>query len=187
MPYNENIPQASDKLKNSQPQLLSNFQAIDTVVAVNHVTFDDPSGDQGKHKFVTFPRQSGDPVTLGTEINMYTKLNATTAKSEIYVKNGVAAAVPITASAGPNGIGVVGFSYIASGLLMRWGSANSGAGSSVIVNLTGLVPAINNIKSVQITALNANTSFWVTAVAGGTFTVNSSSANRDFGYFVIGN
>lgn len=187
MPYNENIPQPSDKLKNSQPQLLANFQAIDTVVTVNHVTFDDPSGDQGKHKFVTFPRQSGDPVTGTTEINMYTKLNATTARSEIYVKNGTGTAIPITASSGPNGLGVVGFSYIASGLIMRWGSANSGAGSSVVVNLTGLTPAINNIKSVQVTAINANTTFWVTAVAGGTFTVSSSSASRNFNYFVIGN
>ena len=39
MAYNQNIPQPADQLKNSQPQLLANFQEINTILDVNHVGF----------------------------------------------------------------------------------------------------------------------------------------------------
>ena len=32
MPYNANIPQATDQLSNSQPQILANFQELEPLV-----------------------------------------------------------------------------------------------------------------------------------------------------------
>lgn len=55
MAYNQNLPQATDAISDSQSGILGNFQAIKTLVDVNHVTFDDPSGNQGMHKFLQMP------------------------------------------------------------------------------------------------------------------------------------
>ncbi len=78
MAYQKDKPAASDKLKNSQADLQGNFQAINALLAVNHdiSTFTSPaSGDEGKHKFVTFVQQAGDPASApsATEKQFYTK------------------------------------------------------------------------------------------------------------------
>ena len=49
MAYLNNIPQATDRIKDSQPQILANFAEIQTLVGVNHVNFN--AVDQGKHTF----------------------------------------------------------------------------------------------------------------------------------------
>lgn len=71
MAYQQNKPQANDKLKNSQADLLGNFQALKTLIDINHETFG--SADEGKHKFVTFPPQSSDPGVLGSDFYLYSK------------------------------------------------------------------------------------------------------------------
>jgi len=83
--YNSAIPQATDKIKDSQSQILDNFAGIKTLVDVNHVTFDDP--DQGKHKFLTLPVQAASPPVgafAAGETGFYSFLFPTTAKNEIY-------------------------------------------------------------------------------------------------------
>lgn len=71
MAYNSNIPQPADQLKNSQPQLLANFQEINTALNVNHVGFN--VADEGKHKFIQFPQQIANPNTNPTEYAMFSK------------------------------------------------------------------------------------------------------------------
>ena len=61
MAYSPNIPQPTDIPANSQPQLLANFQGINTLINVNHIGFD--VTDQGKHKWVSMPVQLAAPGT----------------------------------------------------------------------------------------------------------------------------
>ena len=84
MAYNPNIPQPSDKLRTSQPQLLQNFQAINIGFNFNHIDLN--SADAGKHKLLTMPRQDFPQAITGTDLLLYVGLNPDTALSEIYLK-----------------------------------------------------------------------------------------------------
>lgn len=75
MSYQANIPQASQLISDSQADLLDNFIAIQNTFDVNHADFNDPKA--GKHNFVQFPNQAGDPGTAGDEVALYTKAVAT--------------------------------------------------------------------------------------------------------------
>jgi hypothetical protein len=73
MAYQANIPQPGDLLSQSQSDLLNNFMALQTLIDINHVDF--ASGDQGKHKWVTFPVQGAIPPAgsgfLAGELGLY--------------------------------------------------------------------------------------------------------------------
>src|ERR1700679_3027455 len=122
MAYNANIPQAGDLISQSQGDILANFQAIQTLVDVNHVDF--ASGDQGKHKFVTFPTQNPAPTFSPTEMGLYNFVNTTTNKNELYVNKILGATqvqVPMTASSlsGGNTTNNGDFwTYLPSGILI---------------------------------------------------------------------
>jgi len=56
--FYENIPQATDVIAQSQPQLLQNFKSTDGILDVDHYTFESAgmaSGDDGYHKQITLP------------------------------------------------------------------------------------------------------------------------------------
>ena len=73
MTYSPSIPKPDDDMSNSQADLKTNFQQLNTQFAVNHVAFDDDSADKGKHKFATFVQQDDDPETKADEYIIYAK------------------------------------------------------------------------------------------------------------------
>jgi len=131
LPYNANIPQATDEPANSQPLLLQNAQSVGTLIPVDHVDFS-VNDDYGKHKKVTFPVQTDVPTFGATELGVYsflfnTGLNPSNL-SELYFKRNGENAVPYTATNlhGTNEPqnGFSGYTYLASGLLMQWGQTS---------------------------------------------------------------
>jgi len=73
MSYTPNIPNASDARAESQGQILSNFQALNSIWSVNHTPLTNPS-TQGQHSALTLRSQSGDPTTAANQVAMYNKL-----------------------------------------------------------------------------------------------------------------
>lgn len=63
MSYNPNIPQATDYIDESQPQLLANFQQLNTLYDGDHYAFNDGTGNAGLHQKVTSPDQTAHPTT----------------------------------------------------------------------------------------------------------------------------
>lgn len=117
MPYQENIPQPNDQLSQSQNDILGNFQAIKTLVDINHVTFG--GADQGKHKFVTMPEQGAAPATLANEGALYTAQGVYNTEAQLYWRresNGVV--VPFTEGLNANN----GWARLPTGALIKWGS-----------------------------------------------------------------
>lgn len=56
MAYEKDIPQANDLISSSQPKILANFQALQSIMANNHYTWDDTASSyEGLHTFITFP------------------------------------------------------------------------------------------------------------------------------------
>lgn len=125
MPYNINIPQPTDKLSQSQADILSNFQAINTLVSVNHGTFG--AADEGKHKFVQLPQQGSDTTTAAAEVALYAKNDTDTGNTELFFRRPSNGAVISTTAAS---FTANGWTMLPSGIMLQWGSATMGGGSS---------------------------------------------------------
>lgn len=205
MAYNGNIPQPTDQISQSQNQILDNFTAIQTVVAVNHVTFDDPSGNQGKHKWVSFPVQTGTPAFAAGEEGLYNLAynNGTTTKNETFVHKQTSSGtqdIPFTAgilSANSAAAALSdGWTYLPSGILLKWsGSANATGQQSI--NFPAGAPAFTVCLTVipQVisgTAGDVNKAIRLTGVGPLSFSVYASSRTTTgaalvaFTYLAIG-
>jgi hypothetical protein len=117
MPYNANIPQATDQISDSQNDILQNFQSILALVDVNHVTFDDPN--QGKHFLVEMPQQAGPafaPPAGEVALECLASAYGTNTPTLFYLQNGIN---PVEMASGR--LASVGWSFLPSGLLMKWG------------------------------------------------------------------
>lgn len=193
MPYNENIPQSTDTLNQSQPQLLANFQAIDTMLNVNHVDFDSPSGDQGKHKWVSFPIQASAPATLATELALFSQLSTITGANELAVRlpsNGAIA--EFTSKEAANS----GWTRLPSGILLKWGNNATIPGAQTLsFPVAANIPVFTSIFQVIISTkvagasdtyvlLNSFTTTGMTVTS--TARTTTSNAVSGFTYLAIG-
>lgn len=160
MAYNPNIPQPTDLLSQSQSDILNNFQALGVWVDVDHVDFGAP--DEGKHSRVTFPVQAPAPAFLAGEIGLYSFLNTNTTKNELYLVNSSAPQVttPITASllslSPTPGNNVDGWTYLPSGILIKWGSGTANGNTAFLFPVSVNVPAFAGVLSMQVTTYTNN-------------------------------
>lgn len=202
--YNASIPQPSNKLRNSQSDLLGNFTAINDFVSEDHVGFN--VANIGKHNKVTFPVQAAAPAFAAGENGIYNKLFNTgtnpTNKNELYVhkqRNATTAEIPFTASSlsntNPLTLGK-GWSYLPSGFLFVWGIADITSSS------VGITPQADsgcpNFNVVMQVLISPYSTLGVTAFSPvvqsipvaptGNFTVQASgqTANTKITYLVIG-
>lgn len=120
MPYNPNIPQPTDAISDSQNDILVNFQSINTWVQVNHTGFDSPP-NTGKHTFIQMPQQAGLPATALGETALVTLASAynTNAPTLVYRRENNGTAIEIASAS----LIAQGWTFLPSGLLMKWGSA----------------------------------------------------------------
>ncbi len=171
MAYNNAIPNATDRITDSQQPLKDNFASISTFVGINHVQFDDASGGQGKHKWLAMPVQSPAPTGsfLAGEVGMYSFADTITLKNELYVNktNQVTVTqIPATASSLSIKSAAVpadpGWTYLPSGILLRFGVVSGGPGTGLVTSVfntgVGISPAFNNLLSMQLTLINSSTS-----------------------------
>ena len=144
MPTYTIIPNATDITSQSQSQIQTNFQSIQTLVDVNHNDFSD-GVNFGKHRQINFPVQTGLPGSPSTfaagEVGLYNQLptaTPTTGVNELWinknVSGGTAVQIPMTASilSTNNSPGTIsnGWTYLPSGILLKWGSSSMPSGGS---------------------------------------------------------
>lgn len=159
--YNQNTPLPSQSIAVTQPLINANFTGINTWTAIDHEEFS--SVDAGKHKKVTLTAQSPAPSFTGTELGIYNSVNPTTTQNEIYVtkyNNNVLTDIPITASSFNNAVGgqASGYSYLPSGLILKWGLQN--------ITLSSNVGSITFPSSFPNNALNGQLTLEVTNLPG---------------------
>lgn len=187
MAYQENIPQGTDRISKSQADILGNFTALA------------PFGNG----YVDLTVQNPAPTFPGTDTGIYAFLDTDTGVSETYINKYTVDApseVPFSASimsyTAMAGCGN-GWSYLPSGLLIKWGTVAVAAGTSV--NITPTVtsggPDFNAVFSVMLSPLDtgALTTFvcgqrTVAAAPSGNFTayVANPSATTSIVYMVMG-
>lgn len=172
--YNGTIPQGNDPLDISQPEILNNFGAIMTLIDNDHADFALGSGVAGQHNRVSFIAQSASPPTgttvspsfLAGQVGVYTFFNATTSQNELYVNKlnqATTVQIPVTASVlsitSAPGNNVFGWTYLPSGLLLKWGTQTGISGiQNIIVNGGGLGPNFSGVMQIQITTTNTTPS-----------------------------
>ncbi len=156
-PYNNAIPQPNDFIDDSQNDLLNNFASIQTLVDVNHVTFD--AAGQGKHKFLQMPQQVAAPATALAETALVTLSSAYNANGPelVYRRESNGAQIETTASLQA----ILGWTFIPSGLLLKWGrfQVNALGAGTFPFPLGATIPAFNSFFSgyLQVFSSNANT------------------------------
>lgn len=131
MAYTSNVPQATQKISQTQPLIQDNFMAIATAFNLNHGNFDDPN--QGKHEFLQMPEQSSAPATAVNEMGLYTKESSLTSQSEMFIrKENNGQEIEFTSFLGAAN----GWTRLPSGILLKWGQG-SGTGNHSINFPTG--------------------------------------------------
>lgn len=186
MSYQANIPQPTDSLNDSQADLLGNFQAIQTLIDVNHYDFSSPN--QGKHIFVTMPEQTASPGTALDEMALYTKAVAGTTQLFLQREN----VAPAGADLDITSFSMVlanGGTNLPSGIVLKWGQGATVANVQT-VNFTAGFP--NALLSIQVTpAISAGPAIYygdinVTAYSATAFSVYSEGAAQNYCWFAIG-
>lgn len=140
--YYNNIPQASQRLKDSQPQILTNFESLKSFVDVNHETFSsDPNF--GKHKFLQMPERTSAPTTATNEMGFYTKEGSLSGVSEMFIRrenDGAQLNLTEAVAASP------GYCWLAGKILMKWGydTATSKAFKKITFPVSASIPAFGS-------------------------------------------
>ncbi len=174
MAYQENIPQPTNRLKDSQSDLLANFQAIKQLVDVNHSTFG--SATEGKHIFVNFPTGTPTKNTLSTpEVALYSKNGAQSGVPELYFQaNNLAAdsGYAFTESLKATN----GWTRLPSGIVLKWGTSSITSRNNletITFPVAGNIPvftAIYTVLALQTFSAGPSLGDLNTAVSVGNFT-----------------
>jgi hypothetical protein len=194
MAYNNNIPQPTDQISVSQGQILDNFEAISTLIDVNHVGFN--LGDQGKHTFVTMVDQTSVMLPfINSEVGLYNVVDATTSINQLFISYVNSASTrkqyPISASilstnASP-ATNSNGWAYLPSGVLLKWGyQIIPGGNSAIPINAIGPAYTIN-VFNVQMTPGNvAAVGSYVRSATTAAINVTGANNNSNVYWYTIG-
>lgn len=188
MVYNRGIPLSTDFLSTSQPQILGNFQTIDSGstgtgpgFARNHITMTDGTNG-GLHFRVDFNAPTTSPVLAGTITSLYPK--TVSAISELFYKNGTAD----TQITGGGLVASAGSGFIPGGLQIRSGSGTCSTGGTVNAFNTAFPTAcLSVVVTFQGSGFTANVQTCSASIIGaGSFTAYSSGAATTLYYIAIG-
>ena len=187
MSYSSSIPQASDPRAQSQGQINSNFQAINSVWAVNHAPLTG-TATQGQHDVLTIRPQTGDPTTAANQVALYNKLVSTIPELFFRPKSN---GTPIQLTAGTINAGTGGTqqSFIAGPFLIYCGFIASPTNGQTVT----LLPS-STLKYVNINQLSASGTFPIksvaaTSISGNTFVISYAVSGVTIPYiyyFAIG-
>jgi hypothetical protein len=147
------IPNASDRIDQSQAQLKENFTQIKTLIDVNHVTFG--AAGQGKHALVTFPNLAAPAAPAGNDINIYNATVGGNPELNIYKTGG--SAIPFTQS---GQAGTSGWTYLPSGMKIIWGRAtltNPATTAPVLFSSVAGFPGFTNTPGITLVRMDSAT------------------------------
>lgn len=150
--YTRDIPDGPHNPSNDQGPMKVNTNSTDTLIAVDHYSFNDNNG--GWHKQCTFPIESA-PTTVASQLAIYSKTGSL--GTELFmIRDGVGGTeTNLTSSkiAAPT-VSANGITFLPGGLLIQWGF-NAAAASGVSINFP--TPFPNNGFSISVTVANNNT------------------------------
>lgn len=195
MPYNNNIPQPTDILSDSQDDLLNNFMQLSTAWNINHIPYN--AVNQGFHSQVTLP-VAGAVITptIPGVANIYSDISPLTGDVELsWQRQNNGARIEWTGAFD----GPVGWTRLPSGILLKWGIFDTPTGVNDLVTFPTAVtiPIFDNVFTVLVSCTSPAGLFRVANVVDGSLntlgfntntwsTSNSLSIPATIYYLVIG-
>jgi hypothetical protein len=129
--YTRDIPDGPHNPSADQGPMKTNTNSIDTLLAVDHYSFNDNNG--GYHDIIHFPRRSpsNDPATIALIGQEYTKTVIPTggvADEQLFYKSALGIITQLT---GPNAAlaSENGYMWLPGGILVQWGFKNGNHGA----------------------------------------------------------
>lgn len=180
MTYNPAIPQSTDLISNSQPQILTNFSQLNTLFDLNHFTWNDgTTGNRGLHRKIDFPTPTTVSAPTGNDSVLYPKTVA--GATELFFDN---ATVSTQLTGGASSLAGSGYVTFPGGLIMQWGVTSvSGSGT-----VTYPLAFPNAVFIVQITPENNSRTYnYTTPTVSNFIAVASSSGGGNFAWLALGN
>jgi hypothetical protein len=180
IPYNLNIPLASNNPSVDQPNMETNNNSIATYVAIDHVAFN--TSGSGQHNQVTF-NSNNVPATPTTPPVLFT--NTVGSLPQLFFYSGTS----------PNQYQIAGNNgsvLLLGGIILKWsrsgGIASSGGTANTFASF-GLSPFPNNCFAVLVTNTLTGTlhSIGISGWSSTGFTATSDSGAVGFAFLAIGN
>lgn len=159
------VPLSGQTLAATRNPINQNFSLINTAFLVDHVEYN--ISGAGKHNKITFPVQAGAPTYAAGEEGLYNLSynNGTTTINELFVHKQTSSGtqeIPFTSSIisqnAAVGNNTAGWTYLPSGVLLRWESPSGGSGGLITTTLSPGYPAFNAIFTVILTPSSTSTS-----------------------------
>lgn len=164
--YNLNIPLATNNPSNDQPNMQTNTNAINTILAVDHYPFNDSRG--GTHKQVSLTNESAPGIPAGSSGVLYS--NLANGQSWPFWQNSLGTFQIL----GQDSILTTGYTTLPGGLIMEWGFGTLPGSSNPTGTITFPLQFPNACFNVQVSLnANSNTSQANTIFTIGTPTVTS--------------
>ena len=163
------IPQPTDRISVSQGNILNNFTILGSIAGNTNPSSSSLNTTAG-FNWVYLPPNGAIPPSMASfpsgNIGLYSAANSVTGQNELYInKTNQATVVQVAATASSLSVtsapanGSSGWSYLPSGVLMKWGQTTAINASDPFPFLypTGAnIPAFNAVFTVLITDIDAN-------------------------------
>lgn len=182
MAFLPNIPQSTDQLSVSQGDILNNFTILGAIAGNTNPASSSLNATSG-FNWVYLPPQGSIPPAgaafPAANVGLYSAQNPTTSKNELYInKTNQATVVQIPATASvlsitsAPGTGTGGWTYLPSGLLIKFGSGTTAAGNSsfTFAATNPGAPAFTQVLTLIVTTLIPSTSDGNLFARAGVFT-----------------
>jgi len=171
-------PNSGQNLNQTLVPIQSNFGTINTAWNVNHVEYGVTG--QGKHKLVTMPVNASPTPTLPAEMSLYTQLVSGIPQMFLQPQTG---GTPINFTGATVNTGN-DTATLPSGIILKWGLATT-VGTTATVTFT--VPFPHHRLAIFTSSLDLGVQFSVFSWTLSSATIYSSTANKSFYWFAIGN
>jgi len=145
-----NVPVPNQTLGASRDLINQNFSVINTAFSVNHVPYNDGSGQQGMHQFLQMPSATPTIATTSTQLGIYANTGPFSGNPELFFqRQSLAANSGYAFTEAQNTAN--GWTRLPSGILLKWGQqsiasgTSSGANAPVIFPTGAGIPVFNNV------------------------------------------
>lgn len=143
-----NVPLSGQTLGNTRVSINTNFNVISDAFEVDHVAYNAPLGQQGKHNKVTMPVQGASPTTLANEVALFSQTSTLSTVPEMALRranNGTVIEFTSSLSA------AIGWTRLPSGILLKWGNSIANGSTVYTFPVAATIPAFSQIFSAQLT------------------------------------
>jgi hypothetical protein len=162
-----NVPLSGQTLAITKTPINQNFSIIDTAFSQDHVPYQNANPGQGKHNQITFPvnvpiAPNTDPITLAGEMALYNKLVA--GIPQLFIRQQNNGAIVNATSSQYNFFNITtmsGYTYLPSGVLIKWGVLNAPLANAQNPNIpfqVGTIPPFNAVPLVSVARMGAGAS-----------------------------